>query len=325
MPHFERSTSRVAPQPGAPLLRTLGWSIAVVFVGGVIAVATTLGTTGRTVLQQGAGAITPVEQVDSGAAPGPPADPEPTAAASTIAPSTSGAPATSTSAAPKGDRAASATTVTTKAAAPAAGGTVKAAVATRVQPDAGSYPLRIEGTSSVDGKPATVPASGTLVVESRGSDQQHRTVGVPGGLVLVQRASPAGVDLVSFSLTAGSKTLTFRPPAPLAFVRTEPGASWSWSARSTDGTVGLSQTASVTGTGSVLVGGSSVPTVNVQRVFTVTGALQGTVRLTSSVSQVDRLPLIQQQVIDVKATVLGLLSTRVVSNATATVTSTSPR
>jgi hypothetical protein len=73
------------------------------------------------------------------------------------------------------------------------------------------------------------------------------------------------------------------------------------------------------------VGGTTVPTVTVQRVFTVSGDLNGTVQLTSTVSQVDRLPLVQQQVINVKATALGLLSTTVVSNATATLTSTTPR
>ena len=185
--------------------------------------------------------------------------------------------------------------------------------------------MRISGRSTIYGKAAPLHGWGTLVVQQSDSDQQHRTSGVPGGLVLVQRASAAGVDLVSFSMTAGSKTLSFRPPSPLTFVRTDPGASWSWSVRSTDGTVALSQTATVTSAGSVAVGGASVPSVTVDRVFTVSGALQGTVRLTSSVSRVDRLPLIQHEVINVKATVLGLLSTNLVSDVTATLTSTSPR
>jgi hypothetical protein len=94
--------------------------------------------------------------------------------------------------------------------------------------------------------------------------------------------------------------------------------------RSTDGSVALSQTATVAGGGSVTVGGTTVPTVTVSRVFTVSGAATGTVRLTSTVSQVDRLPVVQHQVINVTAGLLGLLSTHVVSDATATLTSTRP-
>lgn len=316
--------SPVGAGRGGPVLRTLSWSIAVVLSAGVLAAFTTPTGPGPTVRQQdvgiavSAGPPAPGTAVPPGAAAGggpqavPVAGPTPTA----------GSPASATSAAPttkvKGSSAP--TTATRSTAAPAAAG----AAAARTQPDQGRYPLRISGTSTVGGKASSVPTTGSLVVEQRGGDQQHRTVGVPGGLVLVQRASAAGVDLVSFSLTAGSKTLTFRPPAPLAFVRTDQGASWSWSVRSTDGTVVVNQTASTTGSGSVAVGGTSVPTVTVQRVFSVSGAVQGSVRLTSSLSQVDRLPLLQHQVIDVSATVLGLLSTRVVSDTTATLTSTRP-
>jgi len=203
--------------------------------------------------------------------------------------------------------------------------TTAPAAAPRLQPDAGTYPLRIAGTSAVDGKPSTVPSTGSLVVEARGTDQQHRTVGVPGNLVLLQRAGAGGVDLVSFSLNAASKTVSFQPAAPLAFIRTQPGASWNWSVRSTDGSVTLNQTASVTGGGTVTVAGTQVPAVTVQRVFTVSGAVQGTVQLASTLSLVDRLPLIQHEVIDIRATTLGFISTRIVSDTTATLTATRPQ
>lgn len=309
-------------------MRSLGWSVAVVLGAGLIAAFTTPTSSGPTVLQQGVGLATPAEP--GAGAPGGPvavvgtAGPGDTAAAAGASP-TSGATAAPTAAPTAKPKESAATTAAPKGApGPATTAAAKAA-APKLQPDAGSYPLSISGSSSVDGKASTVPSSGSLVIEQRGGDQQHRTVGVPGGVVLVQRANAAGADLVSFSLSAGSKTLTFRPPSPLAFVRTEPGASWSWSVRSTDGTVSLSQTASVSGGGSVSVGGTSVPAVTVQRSFTVSGALQGTVRLTSTVSTVDRLPLRQHQSIDVRASVLGLLSTRVLSDATATLTSTTAR
>jgi hypothetical protein len=336
---FDPSEVRVADLPssagierGQPLLRSLRLSVAVVLAGGVVAAFTTPTASGNTVLKQGLGLAVPADADDAG--PGGPAGPgagagvtgpgataaasvgapAPTGpAATTAAPTAAKAKATGTTAAPKGT------------AAPAAGAPAAKAAAPKLQPAAGTYPLSISGSSSVDGKPSTVPSSGSLVIEQRGGDQQHRTVGVPGGLVLVQRASDAGVDLVSFSLSAGANTLTFRPPSPLAFVRTQPGASWSWSVRSTDGKVSLNQTASVSGGGSVNVGGTSVPAVTIDRTFTVSGALQGTVRLSTTVSTVDRLPLRTHQAINVKATVLGLLSTTVVSDATATLTSTTPR
>ena len=305
------------------------WSTAVVFVGGVVAVLTTPAPQELTVRQQGRGPAVPAEPAGSGAlgAPGEPggpvgdaapaAGPAATASTASTAPATSAAPTTKAkAAAAKPAAAAKAAPTTAAAAAPAA---------PRLQPTAGSYPLRISGTSTVDGRSSPLPSTGSLVITQQGGDQQHQMVGVPGGLVLVQRANASGVDLVSFNLAAGSKTLTFRPPSPLPYVRTQPGASWSWSVRSTDASVNLSLTANVTAGGSMNVGGTTVPTVTVQRVFAVSGDLSGSVQLTSTLSQVDRLPLVQQQVINVKATVLGLLSKTVVSNATATLTSTTPR
>ena len=308
-------------------VKTLGWSVAVVLAGGVIAAFTTPSASGPSVVQQSLGLPVPAEEAAPGATGGPGstvgaavAGAPGAAAAGTAAAADGAAGAPAPSTAPKGP---ASTQAAAKAAATPA--TAAKAAALKVQPDPGTYPMSISGSSSVDGKPAPVPSSGSLVVSQQGGDQQHRTVGMPGDLVVVQRASASGVDLVSFSLSAGGKTLTFRPASPVPFVRTDPGASWSWSVRSTDGTVGISQTARVTGSGSVSVGGAAVPAATVERVFTVSGAVQGTVRLTSSVSTTDRLPLRQHQAIDVKATVLGLLSTRIVSDTTATLTSTRPR
>ncbi len=318
--------SSVGSGPGRPIIRSLGWSVSVVLVGGVAAALATPTGPGQTVLQQQVGLAVPADPVGA-TGPLDPAAPAGGPGAAPVATATTGAPATAPppSAAPAPKAKSPGTTRPAARAAAAAPAPSAAAAAPRLQPAAGSYPLRIAGTSSVDGKPSAVPASGSLVVEGQGSDQTHRTVGVPGGLVVAQRASAAGIDVVSFSLTAAGKTLTFRPPAPLPFVRTDPGASWSWSARSSDGAVTVNQAATVAAAGAVSVGGTSVPVVTVNRTFTVSGSVQGTVRLTTSVSLVDRLPLVQQQSIDVKATVLGLLTTRVVSDATATLTSTSPR
>lgn len=320
--------SSVGIERGQPLMRSLRWSIAVVLVGGVIAAFTTPTASGSTVLKQGLGLATPADHAGSGA-PQPGAasagpGPEAAAAASVTAPASTGS--TPPAAAPTAKAKPAGTTAATKGtAAPAAGtpaaATPAKAAAPKLQPAAGTYPLSISGSSSA----GAVPGSGSLVVEQRGGDQQHRTVGVPGGLVLVQRANASGIDIVSFSLSAGSKALSFRPPSPLPYVRTELGASWSWSVRSTDGQVNLSQTASVSSGGSVTVGGTTVPTVTVQRVFTVSGAVQGTVRLTSTVSTVDRLPVRQHLAINVKAVVLGLQAGSVVSDTTATLTSTTPR
>ncbi len=312
--------SSASADGGAPVLRALGWSIAVVLVGGVLAAFTTPAGPTRTVLRQGTNPAVPLE---AGAPGGPevPAGPAPSQVPSTVMGGpVASAPAASPAAA-KAKPPAATRPATTAAAKPA-----PAAAAPRLQPATGTYPLRISGTSSVGSTSTAVPTSGSLVVESRGGDQQHRTVGVPGNLVLVQRANAAGTDLLSFSLTAGSTTLSFAPPTPLAFVRTQPG-SWNWSVQSTDRTVTLNQTATVTGAAPVSVGGAQVPAVTVQRVFNVTGAtVSGTVRLTSTVSLVDRLPLVQHQVINVTGKGLGgLVSKTITSDTTATLTSTSPR
>ena len=316
-------SSASAAGGGAPVLRALGWSIAVVLVGGVLAVFTTPSAPTRTVLRQGADAAVPVQPDTPGGSDVPPG---PVASQAPITvpggPVGSAPPASPAATAKARAKAAAATGPATTAAPKAA----SAAAAARLQPAPGAYPLRISGTSSVGGTATAVPSSGSLVVESRGSDQQHRTVGVPGDLVLVQRATAAGVDLVSFSLTAGSTTLSFAPPAPLPFVRTQPG-SWNWSVQSTDRTVTLNQTATVTSAGSVNVGGAQVPAVTVHRVFNVSGAtVSGMVRLTSTVSLVDRLPLVQHQVINVTGKALGgLVSKTIASDTTAALTSTSPR
>ena len=320
-------TASPAPVSAAagPVVQAVSWSIAVVLLGGVLAVFANRAAPTATVQQRRTGAAVPVEQAAPETAgpvePGGEAGPQALAVGPAAPASTpSSAPRTSPTAVAKGKASA--------ATRPAPRTTAKAAsspVAPRLQPAPGAYTLRISGTSSVGGKATAVPTSGSLVVESRGGDQQHRTVGVPGGLVLVQRANEGGTDLVSLSLTASSRTLSFAPPSPVAYIRTAPG-SWTWSARSSDGTVAISQTATASAAGPVKVGGAQVPAVTVQRVFSVSGAVQGTVGLTSTVSLVDGLPLVQHQVIDVTATAMnGMVSTSVVSDSTATLTSTTPR
>ena len=311
---------------GLPVVQAVSWSTAVVLLGGVLGVLTNRGAPDGTVLQQRTGAAAPVEQAEPEATGGP-VDPggEAGRQALAVGPAAPGStpsssPRTSSTAVAKAKAA-----VATRPAPPAPAKVAPAAAAIRPQPAPGSYALRISGTSSVGGKATAVPSSGALVVETRGGDQQHRTVGVPGGLVLVQRANAGGTDLVSFSLTAASRTLSFTPPSPVAFIRSAPG-SWTWSARSSDGTVAISQTATASAAEPVNVGGAQVPAVTVQRVFSVSGTVQGTVRLTSTVSLVDRLPLVQHQVINVTATAMnGMVSTSVVSDSIASLTSTTPR
>lgn len=317
-----------------PVVQAIGWSIAVVFLGGVGGLAVTPGAPAQISLDQVPAAQ---DSAPEASAPGPIVEPGPAAplgaSPSGAGPGPSAAPAApgATSSTSAGRRATSPTIAAAKAAAAKAAAPAPGAApapAARLQPDAGSYALRVTGTSSVDGRAVAVPTSARLVVQQQGAtDQVHRTDGLPGGLVLVQRATPSGLDLLSFSLTASSRTLTFTPPSPLTFVRTDApvGTSWSWTATSTDGSVTVSQTGTVTSIAPVTVAGTTVPAVTVSRVLTATGTVQGTLRLTSTVSLAERLPLVQHQALDVKATVLGLFSTRIVSDVTATLTSTRPQ
>ncbi len=322
-----------------PVRRALGWSAAVVLLGALPALVIVPSAQGRSAADLAAPGTDRAPDAGAGgrADSGGPASSTPDAAGSAAGSTTTTGPArgpagsaATGSAGPVGAAGASARKPATAPgpAAKAQAASPSAAPAARLQPDAGSYPLSIRGTSAVDGQAAAVPSSGTLLVQQRSSsDQSQQTVGLPGSLVLVQRATPSGLDLVSFSLTASSRTLTFQPPSALAFVRTDvaAGTSWSWSARSTDGSVSVSQTATVTGIGTVSVAGATVAAVTVDRVLTATGSVQGTIRVNSTVSLVDRLPLVQHQALDVKATALGLFSTHIVSDVTATLTSTRPR
>jgi len=171
------------------------------------------------------------------AEPGPAPGPEPAPTTVAVAAPTTGATPASTTAAP-GSTAKPAAAAAKKAPAPttrpmagAAAAPTSTAPAARLQPDAGSYPLTIAGSGSVDGRSTSVPGSGSLVVQqSSATDQTHRIDGLPGNLVLVQRATASGLALVSFSLTAANRTITFRSSSPLAFVRTDApvGTSWNW-------------------------------------------------------------------------------------------------
>lgn len=310
-------------QPG---VQAVGWSIAVILVGSVFGIA--MASPMRATNVERANAI----QALRARATDPGATTQTTVLASVPAPvgtaASTSAPATAAPTTATGRKRSASTT--------AAGATrtttgPPSAPTQRLQPSAGSYPVRITGTSSAGGKAVAVPAQGSLVVAQRSSTDQQQTIqGLPGGLVLVVRAVPAGVDLVSFSLSAASHTLTFRPPAPVPFVRTDAavGQSWQWQVRTTDptlGTVTVDQRATVTATGNMTVGGTSVPVVTIDRVFTVSGShVNGTVQLTSVVSLIDRLPLIEHEVVHVTASVLFLTSS-VVSDLSSTLTSIVPQ
>ncbi len=316
-----------------PVPAALGWSVGVLLLGALMGVVVMPAAQGRPD-EGGAGLAAPGPS-SSSTEPGSAAGPVTTPTTVAVAVPTTGATPASTTAAPGSTAkpaaaAKKAPAPSTRPTAGAAGASTSTAPAARLQPDAGSYPLAIAGSGSVDGQSTSVPGSGSLVVQqSSATDQTHRIDGLPGNLVLVQRATASGLDLVSFSLTAANRTITFRPSSPLAFVRTDApvGTSWSWSVPSTDGRVSLSQRATVTSIGSANVGGTSVPAVTVSRVFTASGPdVEGTLQLDSTVSLADRLPLVQRQALNVRAKALGgLLSSQIVSNITTTLTSTRAR
>lgn len=317
-----------------PVPAALGWSVGVLLLGALTSVMVMPSAQGRSGEEAELATAGPASTEPAAAGPEAPPAPAPATAAAP-ATTTGATPASTTSAPdskarPAGAAAAKKTPASTTRPSTASAAPTSAAPVARLQPDAGTYPLAIAGSGSVDGRSTSVPGSGSLVVQqSSATDQTHRIDGLPGNLVLVQRATASGLDLVTFSLTAANRTITFRPPTPLAFVRTDApvGTSWSWSVTSTDGRVSLSQRSTVTGIGSTNVGGTSLPAVTVSRVFTASGPdVEGTLQLDSTVSLAGRLPLVQRQALNVRAKALGgLLSTQIVSNITTTLTSTRPR
>jgi hypothetical protein len=164
-----------------------------------------------------------------------------------------------------------------------------------------------------------------MVLAASGSDLRQSSPNTPGDVVLTQRFSTEQSMLVSFQLKAGDTTKVFNPASPVTYLlyNAPQGTSWSWSATSTDGATKLSATGSVGGTQTIVVNGESVPVVQITTDLTISGDISGTAQITAWVSPTYRLPLIQRQVINANAATGYGFSSRLVSDVTQSLTSTS--
>lgn len=220
-------------------------------------------------------------------------------------------------------------TATTAVAADDTSGMVSSAAPSdsgRIAPDAGSYPATFNGSASVDGSGQHVPSSGSMVFTNVGGDLRQSSPGTPGNVQLTQRFASNETDLVSLQLKAGNLNKTITPSSPAAFLRYDvpDGTSWNWSATSTDGKTHVSATGSIGGGRTVNVGGTDVPTTQVDVNITISGDVTGTAHITTWVSPAYRLPVIQRQQINAKQAVGSGFSSTFVSDITTTLTSLSP-
>lgn len=196
----------------------------------------------------------------------------------------------------------------------------------RITPAAGNYPVAFSGTSSVNGKAQSVPATGTIYLTKSGNDVTQKSPDAPGDVVLVQRFSSNQASLVSLQLTASDTTKTFSMPSPVTYLlfNSPAGTSWNWTADSTDGKTHVSASGTVAGTENIVINGVTVPTVQLTTNITISGDITGTAQLTTWVSPSLRIPAKQRQVIDAKAK-KGFITATLKSDVTTTLTKLAPQ
>jgi hypothetical protein len=193
----------------------------------------------------------------------------------------------------------------------------------RIAPDAGSYPATFAGSASVNGRSQTFPSTGSMVFAASGSDLRQSSPNTPGNVVLTQRFSGGKSALVSFEMKAGDTSKEFRPASPVTFLvyNAPQGTAWNWSATSSDGATHVNATSTVGGTRVVNVGGQDVGTVEIITTLSLSGDMSGTAQLTVWASPTLRLPVMQRQVINAKASTGYGFSSKLVSDVTQTLTS----
>ena len=171
-----------------------------------------------------------------------------------------------------------------------------------------------------------MPTSGEVIFAAAGDNVHQSSPKAPGDVVLLQRFSGAKSELVSLELTAGDSHKVFSPTSPVTYLlyNAPGGASWGWSADSTDGKTHVTANGRIGGTRDITIGGISVRAVEVVHELTISGDIKGTATLTTWASPDYRLPLVQHQRIDATARGLLGLSVRLVSDTTTTLRSINP-
>ena len=139
---------------------------------------------------------------------------------------------------------------------------------------AGTYTYDVSGTAST--KLGTQKLSGidTFRVDPPTGTQQRTTqANKQGERDQILNSQSAGLFVVDINIQQPGFKEDFKPVGTAMFFPSnyKVGSSWSWSAKSTDGKYRLDDTSKITSTGSVVVGGKSVPTLIVDSVLHFTG------------------------------------------------------
>ncbi|MEY2398012.1 MAG: hypothetical protein QOJ00_1186 [Actinomycetota bacterium] len=195
----------------------------------------------------------------------------------------------------------------------------------RVEPASGTYPVTFSGSASVDGKAQAVPSAGSIHLRKAGSNVEQSSPDAPGDVVLVQHYASNESDLVSLQMTANNTTKTFVPSSPVTYLQynSPQGASWSWSATSTDGKTKVAATGIVGGTSNLVINGETVNVVQLTTTLSMSGDISGTAKLVTWASPAYRLPVMSRQIINASAKV-SWSSVKLVSDVTTTFSRLSP-
>lgn len=197
----------------------------------------------------------------------------------------------------------------------------------RVAPGAGSYAATFAGSASVNGRAQAVPSTGSVVFTATGSDLRQSSPNTPGDVKITQRFSQNEARLVSFQLKAGDTTKVFTPSSPALFIpySSPSGSSWTWSATSSDGATHVSVTGGVGDSKTMTIAGQSVSVTEITASLSISGDISGSADLTMWVSNTLRLPVVQRQVINAKASSGYGFSSKLTSDVTQTLTSLTPQ
>jgi hypothetical protein len=159
---------------------------------------------------------------------------------------------------------------------------------------AGTYTYDTSGSVTYNGAPSDVDGSATFTVSALRDGVQTSTLHADSGdteqTVLVR---DAGSYLAALHLTTPAFDKEFRP-SPAALLLPDPatvGATWSWSATSTDGKSTVKTQHKVVRTETLTLGGKAVQTVVLQSVIAISGDVTYTADVTTWVVPSLRLPV----------------------------------
>ena len=140
---------------------------------------------------------------------------------------------------------------------------------------AGSYTYDTTGTVTVLGSSKDASGTSTLTVDAPASGSQHSVLSEGQGKTtqdVLRRSSGSYLSRLQITNAAFDKTFAPSPEALLLPAPAKPGATWTWTATSTDGKTTLTAKNTVLRTENLAIGGQPVSTTVIRTVLALRGA-----------------------------------------------------